>query len=235
MARRAGVSQTRVSELERGNITRLSHDAVTRIAAVVEVLITLEARWRGSDGERLLDRRHAELVERVVRELQYAGFETVVEYTFNHFGERGAADIVGWHAPSRSLLIVEVKTRLVDLQETLSTLGRKVRIIPKLVVADRGWQPTSVSYILAVPDLSSLRRVVDRHRSVFDSAFPQRSLQVRGWLRSPAGQSLRGAWFLSDSGVAAGRRRSTAADGQRRPDRPPLSGHTDHRHEPPVA
>lgn len=185
VARRAGVSQTRVSELERGNITRLSHDAVTRIAAAVKVLITLEARWRGSDGERLLDRRHAELVERVVRELQYAGFETVVEYTFNHFGERGAADIVGWHAPSRSLLIVEVKTRLVDLQETLSTLGRKS-------ASSRSWSsPTEVG---------SRRAFVHPRDAGSEQPAPRGrppSLRVR--LRLPAALPA-GAWLAPIAG-----------------------------------
>jgi len=44
-------------------------------------------------------------------------------------------------------------------------------------------------------DSSTARDVVTRHRSIFDSAFPRRTVAVRHWLESPTGD-LRGLWFL---------------------------------------
>ena len=62
----------------------------------------------------------------------------MVEYTFNHYGERGSVDVVAYHAGHRALLIVEVKTRLTDLQAFLASFGRKLRVVPALVRDDRG-------------------------------------------------------------------------------------------------
>ena len=42
----------------------------------------------------------------------------VPEVTFSIYGERGAIDILAWHEPTRSLLVIELKTELVDIQET---------------------------------------------------------------------------------------------------------------------
>jgi hypothetical protein len=37
-------------------------------------------------------------------------WQVVVEYTFNHYGDRGSVDVVAWHAGAGALLLVEVKS-----------------------------------------------------------------------------------------------------------------------------
>ena len=69
---------------------------------------------------------------------------TAPEVTFAIYGERGAIDILAWHAPTRSLLVIELKTEIVDVQETVGTLDRKRRLAAK-VAAERGWAPASIS------------------------------------------------------------------------------------------
>jgi transcriptional regulator with XRE-family HTH domain len=195
LARRAGVSQSSVSKFERGQIEHLRLESTRRICRALDMSIALEPRWRGSDLYRLLDAEHAMLVERCVRRLRAVGWEPLVEYSFNHYGDRGSVDIVAWHPMLRVLLIVEVKSRIVDLQDLASSIDRKVRVVPALLARERGWHAVAVGRILVIAETTANRQLVRRHRATFAATFPAGTVDVRRWLRSPAG-ALRGIWFL---------------------------------------
>ena len=52
---------------------------------------------------------------------------------------------VGWHALTGSLVIIEVKSRLLDLQDLLASLGRKIQRSSRIESADeRGWDVVRV-------------------------------------------------------------------------------------------
>lgn len=209
LGRRIGLSQQLVSLFERGHLDELTVRTVRRIGAALEISLAFEPRWRGGEGARLLDADHAALVNAIVTLLRAAGWEVAVEYTFNHFGERGSIDIVAWHAASRCLLIVEVKSRLLDTQETLATLDRKVRVVPMLLAREHGWTATSVGVVLAMPGLTANRSAVARHSASFAAAFPDRAPAVRRWLRRPQGR-LAAVWFVSNTnGGSATQARAT--------------------------
>ena len=110
LASRAGVSQGLVSLLERGRLDLLSVRNTRKVGAALEVHLPFTPRWRGGDAVRLLDEGHSSIVEHIVRALRRSGWEVVVEYTFNHFGERGSVDVLAWHPLHRALLLLEVKT-----------------------------------------------------------------------------------------------------------------------------
>jgi transcriptional regulator with XRE-family HTH domain len=206
LATLSGVSQQSVSQLERGRLEAVSLGSARRIARSVQVELRIEPRWRGPNLARLLDERHAALVDRVVRSLAASGFEVAVEYSFNHFGERGAVDVLGWAPQSRALAIVEVKTRIVDIQDLIATLDRKRRLIPPLVAADRGWRAGPIGTLVVLPESSTTRDAVARHAATFDAAFPGRSRAVRRWLHEPDGE-VRGLLFVRDTsagGLARG-------------------------------
>lgn len=203
VAVRAGVSQKLVSLFETGQLERLTVASARRIAGTLEIRLPFAPQWRGGEGVRLLDSDHAALVNRVVAILAETGWETLVEYSFNEYGERGSVDVVGWHAPSRTLLIAEIKPRLLDSQETLGTLGRKVRLVPRLLARERGWRAAHVGVALVMADLTANRAAVARHAATFGAALPQRGRSVRGWLRRPAG-GLASVWFLPPSNGATG-------------------------------
>lgn len=209
VATRAGVSQKLVSLLETGQLERFTVASARRIGSVLEVRLPFAPIWRGGDGARLLDSDHALLVEAVLRLLQRTGWGTLVEYSFNVYGERGAVDVIGWHAASRTLLIVEVKPRLLDNQETLSTLGRKVRLVPGQLARERGWAASAVGVALVLSDLTSNRVLVRRHAATFDSALPARNRELRRWLAGPVG-AVAGVWFLSPSNGMTGTRHTGA-------------------------
>ena len=128
VAQRAGVSQSLVSLVERGHLDRLSLTALRRVAAVLDVRLDVSARWRGGELDRLVNARA--LRARRGRCTQFCGqpgWQLAPEVSFNVYGERGVIDVFAWHAVDRSLLAIELKTAIVDVQELVGTMDRKVR------------------------------------------------------------------------------------------------------------
>ena len=184
-----------VSRLERGLIDALTIENLRAISKALEAPPIVSLGWRMPELERIRDRLHAAIVEAVCQHLQRHGWVPAPESGFNRYGDRGSADILAWHPRMRALLIVEVKSRVWDLQDLFSGTDRKWRVLPLEVRARYGWHPRSVGLLLVMPDLSTHRHMVASHRATFDAAFPARSADVRRWLESPAGD-LRGVGFL---------------------------------------
>jgi len=222
VAAAAHVSQSAVSRVERGRLGGLTFDQVQRIGDALRVSLFVDARWLDGDVDRLIDRRHAAVVEVVVAFLRRLGWEVVVEYGFNHFGERGSVDVLAWHAQTRTLLIVEVKSRLTDLQATFTSIATKLRIVPMLVRRDLEWDPIHVARLIVLPGTTANRSIVARHAATFASLFPDRMPAIRAWLRRPD-RALGGVWFLSGSQdtthkhvLRVRRRRRAAREGSKR-------------------
>jgi transcriptional regulator with XRE-family HTH domain len=209
LAESAGVSQSVISLIERGRLEDVSLARIRKVGAVLDISVSLEAWWRSGNFDRLIDRGHAALVEHVVGILRSAGWTTRVEVTFNDYGDRGSADIVAWHPTERILLIVEVKTMIGDVQATASSFERKVRVLPKVLQAEEGWDPVSVARLLVMADTHANRDVVRAHSELFGSIWPARTSVMRRWISSPAahtqprtdGAQVRrgfgGIWFLA--------------------------------------
>jgi transcriptional regulator with XRE-family HTH domain len=195
VAERAGVSQQTVSAVERGMIGSMPTDTLARVASALQADLELTLRWRGPKLARLLDRRHAALQNAVVSELTASGWQTVAEETFNHFGDRGSVDILGWLPGPRALLIVEIKSEIVDLQDMLHSIAVKERVVPGLVRKSRMWQPRVVATVVVLPATSTHRRAVAGHAALLSASLPARTVQVREWIRRPSG-ALRGLWFF---------------------------------------
>jgi transcriptional regulator with XRE-family HTH domain len=196
VARAAGVDQKIVSLLENGHFERVSVERFRRVCAALEIEPVLELRWRGGQVDRLIDREHARIVDAVVAELARLGWEAVPEYTFSVWGERGSVDVLAWHPRTRALLVVEVKTRLTDLQKLLMSMSRKVRLVPPLVAEERGWTRSALGHVVVILETRANRSTVDRHTATFAATFPARTAAVRGWLRAPAGD-VAGLWFVA--------------------------------------
>lgn len=212
VAARAGVSRPTVSRLERGLVDGMTVGSLRAISRALRMPPLVVLGWRSPEVDRLRDRLHAAMVEDVVSILNAMGWETRPEHSFSHYGERGSVDVLAWHAAAKALLVVETKTRLWDLQDLLSTLDRKRRLLPGLAASEFGWQARVIGVVLVLPEVSTHRHVVDRHAATFRAALPQRQREVRGWLAAPAG-NLRGVLFLpishdDDVGQRAGRRRA---------------------------
>jgi transcriptional regulator with XRE-family HTH domain len=187
VARQAGVSQNLVSRAERGLIDGMTLGRIRAIGEAVGVLIDLQPRWRGGELDRLLGARHSALHEAVAtRFANLPGWTAVPEVTFSEYGERGAIDVLAWHAPTRTLLVIELKTELVDVQELLGTLDRKRRLARK-IAGDRGWHPTEVGVWVILAGHRTNRRRVDEHRTVLRAALPADGRTMNAWLLAPRG------------------------------------------------
>jgi hypothetical protein len=191
--------------LERGALEATSLRMTRRVAVALGISLALDPRWRGAELAKLIDERHAALVQSVTVRLAAGGWHVIPEYTFNEWGEGGSIDVFAWQAASRALLAVEVKTSLPDLQDLLSTMDRKRRLAPKLA-RDLGWRPLIVGSVLALPAETWARNRVERHGPIFGAAFPARTSEVRHWLQKPE-RDIRGVWFLPNDSPGSTRRR----------------------------
>jgi transcriptional regulator with XRE-family HTH domain len=202
----AGLSRALVSRIERGDLEGPSLRLTRRVAGVLGISLRFSPSWRGAETARLLDERHAEIEAAVVERLAAKGWLATPERSFSIWGERGSIDVFARHRAGCALLVVEVKTRLVDLQDLLSTLDRKRRLGPEIARAD-GWRPTATGCVLVLPEETWARHAVRRHEALFGAALPGRGLDVRRWLEDPQGD-LRAVWFLLNESPGSAKRRS---------------------------
>jgi hypothetical protein len=132
------------------------------------------------------------------------GWQTLPEHTFNEWGERGSIDCFAWLPGGRAVLCVEIKTRLADLQDLLSTEDRKRRLAP-ILARKLGWNPVVVGSLIALPEETWARNAVTRYRSIFDAKFPLRATEIRRWLKKPVGDAG-GIWFLLNDATGDAKR-----------------------------
>jgi transcriptional regulator with XRE-family HTH domain len=205
VAREAGVSQNTISRAERGLVNGMTLDRIRAIGQAVGVMIDLQPRWRGGELDRLLGARHSALHEAVARRFAaLPGWTAVPEVTFSEYGERGAIDVLAWHAPTRTLLVIELKTELIDVQEMLGTLDRKRRLARK-VAGDRGWDAAVVAVWVILAEHRTNRRRVDEHRAVLRAALPTDGRTMNAWLLAPRGPvSALSFWPRSDGATGRG-------------------------------
>ena len=196
LSARVGVGQTTVSLVERGHLDTLALRTIRRLFAGVDARVDGVVSWRGGALDRLLDERHAALVEHVVRLLTALGWRVAVELTFNHFGDRGSIDVLGFHEASGSAVVVEVKSEIASAEETNRRLDVKVRVAPEVVEREFGRRPAVVSRLLVLPESSTARRRIDELSGTFRAALPVRGVQVRRWLREPHGR-IAGVVFVT--------------------------------------
>lgn len=199
LARRANSSGSAVSRIERGQIGPQSLDDLRAVAAALDVRLDLVPRWRGGDLDRLLNHAHSGLHESVARMFrdELPAWSMAPEVSFAIYAERGVIDILGWHPGRRALLVIELKTDVVDLNELLGTLDRKRRLASR-VGADRGWDAVSVSAWLIIRDSRTSRRRIEAHAAMMAEALPDDRLVLRRWLRDPVGK-VAGLTFWTDS------------------------------------
>ena len=186
LASAARVSRWVVSEIEVGRSDRITAERLIRVVAALGGYLSIRIQYQGEGLDRLRDRRHAALVDRMVERLRADGWEVATEVSFNLFGERGSIDVLAFEPTTGALLVIEVKTVVPDVGGMLATLDRKVRLAPELAKS-RGWRVRTVGRLLVLPEGTTARRRVDSHAATFDNAFPSRNVEVNRWLRAPSG------------------------------------------------
>lgn len=188
-----------VIAVERGSLGDLEWRTVRAVVTAVGGTLATDVRWQGSDMDRLLSQGHAAMHELLGR--FFAGlpdWEMVPEVSFSIYGERGVIDLLAWHAASRSLLIIELKTALGDPQALVSTMDRRVRL-GRAIAAERGWQPLTVSAWVVFAESRTNRRHVKNHDALLGARFAADGHAMRAWLRAPSG-AISALSFWTDVG-----------------------------------
>jgi transcriptional regulator with XRE-family HTH domain len=194
LAAKARVSRQAISRLERGQFLGQSVQVIERIVTALDGSLSVEVRWRGEQLDRLIDSVHASVQAAVAEMLSDRGWVVRVEVSFNRYGERGRCDILAIHARSGTLLVVEVKSRLGDLQETLGRLDTKARLGPH-IARELGWAtPTFVVPALVIAEGRTARRVVALHEPLF-RRFDVRGRAAVAWPRRPTTGVTGLLWF----------------------------------------
>lgn len=188
LARKAGSSRATISRVERGHFGSLPLDRIRVICATLDIRLDLQPRWRGGDLDRMMSRRHSALHESVTRAIgaAFPEWEIVPEVSFSIYGERGVIDLLMWHPGRRALLVIELKTDIVDVGEMLGTLDRKRRLAWQ-IAEDRGWLPLTVSAWIVVAGSRTNERRISEFQAMLRSAYAAGGRQMRAWLRDPVG------------------------------------------------
>jgi transcriptional regulator with XRE-family HTH domain len=187
VAARAGVPRSLVSDIERGHFGSTSLERLRAVAVVLEIRLDIVARWRGGELARVLNARHSALNESLAGYFErLPGWVQMPEVSFSIYGERGVIDILAFHAASGSLLIIELKTDIVDVNDLVGTVHRKARLGPQ-VALDLGWHARTVSRWVIVTREKSNQRRIEAHRAMLRAAFPSDGHAMRSWLVRPVG------------------------------------------------
>ncbi len=201
----AGISQSAISLIERGHLATVSIRVLRRTFAAVDARFEGEVTWRGGLVDRLLDEDHARLVSAFATELVRSAWEVHVEVTFSEFGERGSIDILALRRADGIALVVEIKTRLMAVDDTIRRLDVKSRLVTKVVFDRFGWRPAIVGRLLVIEESATSRRRVAAHDGALGAALPDRGRIVRTWLHRPAGR-FSGLRFVASTSRSGPRR-----------------------------
>lgn len=210
------VSRGQIGRIEHGHLDAVPLGTLRKVCGELEIRVDLVPRWRGGDLDRMLSSRHALLAESVIAALRRDSpeWQVVPEVSFSIWGERGVIDLLAWHPGRRVLLVIELKTELVDVGETLGTMDRKRRLA-RTIAADRGWEPASVSgWIILAAGRTNERRVAAFH-STLRAAYPDDGRRMRSWLRDPQGEISAMSVWRAEPGSAPGRPAARLAPRQR--------------------
>ena len=198
------VSRAQIGRIEHGHLDSIQLGRLRNVCAALEIRVDLMPRWRGADLDRMISSRHALLAESVVEALRRDSPEWQVfpEVSFSIWGERGVIDLLAWHPSRRALLVIELKTELVD---------RKQRLAAQ-VAAERGWDADTVSGWIVLAAGRTNERHLAAFRSTLRAAYPADARQMRAWLKDPIGSiAALSMWHEVSAGSSRTARTSLAA------------------------
>ncbi|MGQ0608590.1 MAG: helix-turn-helix domain-containing protein [Chloroflexota bacterium] len=201
LAAAAGVGATACSLFERGFVARLSIPIARSIAGAVDLPLDWDVGWRRQEIDRLLDEDHSALAGLVTRRLERWGWVVRSEVSFNRYGDRGRIDLLAYQPMPRTLLVIEIKTAIVDGQALVGGLDVKARVAGH-VAREMGWDPLIIAPALIISDGTTARRRVARLEPLLNR-YTLRGKAALAWLREPIG-SPTGLLMLSQLPANAG-------------------------------
>lgn len=175
LGRRAAVSQSMISMIERGELTDLTFSTASNLlkALGARLALTVDSPYL-ADRQRQRDPAHARIGAVVVARLRRADWETRSEVEVGGDRSRGWIDILAFHPASRALLVIEIKTEIHDFGQIERSLGWYER--EASAAARRfGWRPArKIGCLLLLATVANDVRVAENRASI-EAGFPLRA------------------------------------------------------------
>lgn len=212
LATRARVSRWVVLRIEHGRLASVPVGKLRAVAAALDARVDAVVRWQGGHLPRLLSARHSRMHESIARFFgDLPDWTAEPEVSFSIYGERGIIDVLAWHPSRRILLVIELKTEIVDINELMGTLDRKRRLAAD-IAETRGWSPVAIATWVVVANGRSNRRAIAEHATVLRAKLPMDGRGIAAWCRNPVGAVNSLSFMPSVQGTHPG---STAAPTRR--------------------
>jgi transcriptional regulator with XRE-family HTH domain len=195
LAERTGLSRSVLDRIELGEAGRVALGDLESVARALDGQLGLDFRWRGEQLDRLIDERHAMIVDATVAIYRASSWDVAVEATFSIYGERGSIDVFAWHPPTQQIAVNEIKASIGEAGDTVLRVDRKTRLAPQ-IARERGWTCRGVARFLVIGDGSTNRDRIGRHAEIFRTAFPAGTRESLAWIRRPSAPAPSGIIFV---------------------------------------
>jgi len=173
-----------VSEIERASVPDLPIATAVRILNALEVRIDLRLLAPVVATLPVKDRAHARCVAYVARRLERSGWLVSTEVAVGDGRWRGFIDVLGFHASSTVLLVVEVKIVLDDI----GALDRQIGGYERFAWAaahTAGWRPRATTAALLLLATDDNDRRLSEHRTYLDRRFRIRASDLLSFIADP--------------------------------------------------
>ena len=154
------------------------------------MIVTVDAPYL-ADRRRQRDPAHVRMSAHVVHKFRRAGWLVATEVEVGGDRSRGWIDVLAWHPPSGTLLVIELKTEIRDLGGIQRSLGWYER--EAWAAARRlGWRPRAVLGCLLLLATTANDARARENREAFRSEFPVRANALMAVVASGTAPPSRG-------------------------------------------
>jgi transcriptional regulator with XRE-family HTH domain len=216
VAAAVGISRSHLAGIEIGRVDP-SLDLVWAIADRLGLELELVGRPPVVIDRRRGDLVHARCSAYVDTRMRNGGWDTRRELEIAGPRSHGWIDVLAYEPRSRTLVIIEVKTRLDDVGAVERQVSWYEREVPRLA-RSQGWRPRrTLTWLLCLAS-DEVEKQVAVHRTLLSSVFPDRAPALRAVVADGTSAAMRRGLALIDP---TSRRRawliSTRSDGRRSP------------------
>jgi transcriptional regulator with XRE-family HTH domain len=177
LAASVGVSRSHIAGIETSKVNP-SLDVVAKIGDALGLDLQLVGRRPVIIDPRSTSVVHSRSSGYVGRRFRQSGWLIRREVEVVHGHTHGWIDLVAFHPGTRTLVIVEIKTRLDDVGAIERQMAWYERAAPD-VAARFGWRPTRALSWLLLLQSEEVEIAIRRDRDLLREAFPARADQMR--------------------------------------------------------
>jgi transcriptional regulator with XRE-family HTH domain len=217
LGRAVAVSQSAISEIERGLQPELTIRRVESLLVAMGARLAIDVRPPRLAAAALGDPVHARCCHYAVRRLERSGWLVRTEVEVGGNRSRGWIDVLAFHPSTRMVVVIECKTEIRDLGDIERTLHWYEREAP--TAARRyGWNAVGIASVLLLLASDACDGTAREYRDVLARIFPARSQELTTIVASgEAPIGTRGLAMIDPRARGHEWLRPLRVDGRRRP------------------